>query len=58
LVESYAFPSLEEHATGGTHVEEDVLYFATELYDIGYLKTDPKEFLGKAYYEVDLSLGE
>jgi NitT/TauT family transport system substrate-binding protein len=58
LVKSYAYPSSEERATGETHVEDDVKYFATELYNIGYLKTEPEEFTGKAYYKVDLELGK
>ncbi|MDR2163349.1 MAG: ABC transporter substrate-binding protein [Clostridiales Family XIII bacterium] len=57
LVKSYAYPSLSEHESGGTHVKEDVEYFATELYNIGYLKTEPQKFLDEAYYEVDLNLG-
>jgi len=58
LVASYEYPSASDHASGATHVEEDVKYFATELYNIGYLKTDPEEFLAKAFYKVDLTLGE
>ncbi|MDR3305252.1 MAG: ABC transporter substrate-binding protein [Clostridiales Family XIII bacterium] len=58
LVASYEYPSASDHASGATHVEEDVKYFATELYNIGYLKTDPEEFLAKAFYKVDLALGE
>ncbi|MDR2044232.1 MAG: ABC transporter substrate-binding protein [Clostridium sp.] len=58
LVKSYAYPSAHDHANNTQDVGADVLYFATELYNIGYLKTDPAEFAQKAYYEVDLNLGK
>ncbi|MDR2133306.1 MAG: ABC transporter substrate-binding protein, partial [Clostridiales Family XIII bacterium] len=58
LVKSYAYPSAHDHQTNKQDVGADVLYFATELYNIGYLKTDPAEFAAKAYYKVDLSLGQ
>ncbi|MDR2610099.1 MAG: ABC transporter substrate-binding protein [Clostridiales Family XIII bacterium] len=58
LVKSYEYPSAHDHATNKQDVGADVLYFATELYDIGYLKTDPAEFVKTAYYKVDLDLGK
>jgi NitT/TauT family transport system substrate-binding protein len=58
LVKSYAYPSAHAHANNTQDVGADVLYFATELYKIGYLKTDPTEFAKKAYYKVDLNLGK
>jgi NitT/TauT family transport system substrate-binding protein len=58
LVKSYAYPSVDAHSTNKQDVGADVLYFATELYNIGYLKTDPAEFVKTAYYKVDLELGK
>jgi NitT/TauT family transport system substrate-binding protein len=58
LVKSYEYPSAHAHATNKQDVEADVLYFATELYNIGYLKTDPNEFVKTAFYKVDLDLGK
>jgi NitT/TauT family transport system substrate-binding protein len=53
LVKNYAYPSLQEHQTGTTHVKQDVLYFVKELQKIGYLKTtDPDGFANQIYYEV------
>jgi NitT/TauT family transport system substrate-binding protein len=57
LVKSYVYPSVSAHENNTQDVGKDVEYFATELYNIGYLKTDPAEFVKKAYAKVDLSLG-
>jgi NitT/TauT family transport system substrate-binding protein len=58
LIKSYVYPSAHAHANNTQDVSADVLYFATELYGIGYLKTDPAEFIKTAYYKVDLNLGK
>jgi len=58
LISHYQYPAAHQHGTRGFDVEEDVNYFATALYDIGYLKTQPAEFVKTAYYKVDLNLGK
>lgn len=58
LVKHYEYPSAHDHQVNRQDVGNDVLYFATELYNIGYLKTDPEEFVKKAYQKVDLTLGK
>ncbi len=58
LIKSYHYPSVEDRSSNKQNVESDVNYFATELYNIGYLKTDPKEFVKKAYQNVDVSQGQ
>ncbi len=58
LVKHYQYPSAHDHDTNKQDVGKDVLYFATELYNIGYLKTNPEEFVKKAYQKVDLTLGK
>ncbi len=58
LVKHYEYPSAHAHNINKQDVGEDVLYFATELYNIGYLKTNPDEFVKKAYQKVDLTLGK
>ncbi|GHU41527.1 hypothetical protein FACS1894111_03950 [Clostridia bacterium] len=58
LVKSYEYPSAHAHDSNVQDVGADVTYFATELHNIGYLKTDPTEFVQKAYYKVDLNLGK
>ncbi|MBQ8935262.1 MAG: ABC transporter substrate-binding protein [Oscillospiraceae bacterium] len=55
LVKSYNYPSTASREAGDHNVEEDVRYFATALYDIGYLETEPEAFTAKAYAEVDVS---
>ncbi|MBR0599469.1 ABC transporter substrate-binding protein [Sinanaerobacter chloroacetimidivorans] len=53
LVKSYAYPSAENHASGNTHIYEDVLYFVQELQSIGYLKTkDAAAFADQIYFDV------
>lgn len=55
LVASYAFPTLKERQSGGSHVAEDVKYFVTELKNIGYLKTDnADDFAKQIYQEVEV----
>lgn len=58
LVKHYQYPSAHDHEANTQDVGADVEYFATELYNIGYLKTEPGEFVKKAYQKVDLSLGQ
>ncbi len=58
LISHYQYPSADDHAANKQDVGSDVLYFATELYNIGYLNTNPDEFVEKAYQEVDLTLGQ
>ncbi|MDR0983800.1 MAG: ABC transporter substrate-binding protein [Ruminococcus sp.] len=58
LISHYAYPSENQHGTAGFNIKDDVKYFAEALYDIGYLKTKPEQFLKDAYYEVDLTLGK
>ncbi len=58
LVKHYQYPSAHDHEVNRQDVGKDVLYFATELYNIGYLKTNPADFVKKAYQKVDLTLGK
>ncbi len=58
LVKHYQYPSSNDHEINRQDVGADVLYFATELYNIGYLNTNPDEFVTKAYEKVDLTLGQ
>ena len=58
LISHYAYPGEHQHGTAEYDVEADVIYFATALYDIGYLKTEPAQFVRDAYYRVDLNLGK
>ncbi len=58
LVAHYEYPSASDHAANKQDVRSDVLYFAEQLHQIGYLTTDPEEFTNKAYQKVDLNLGK
>lgn len=58
LIKHYAYPSTTDRETNKQDVGSDVQYFATELYNIGYLKTKPEEFIKQAYQKVDLTLGK
>jgi NitT/TauT family transport system substrate-binding protein len=58
LISHYAFPDEHQHGTAEYDVEGDVKYFAQALFDIGYLKTKPEDFVKLAYYKVDLNLGK
>ena len=58
LVKHYQYPSAHDHQTNRQDVASDVLYFATELYNIGYLTTEPAKFAAQAYQKVDLTLGQ
>lgn len=57
LIQSYGYPSTEDYDSGTVDVKADVEYFAQALYDIGYLTTDPEEYVEKAYTPIDLTLG-
>ncbi|HCK23599.1 MAG TPA: nitrate ABC transporter substrate-binding protein [Bacteroides graminisolvens] len=57
LVKSYAYPSTADRAESVTRVHDNVLYFAQQLYQIGYLTTDPETFAKEAYADVDINLG-
>jgi NitT/TauT family transport system substrate-binding protein len=58
LISHYEYPSSHDHETNRQDVAADVLYFATALYDIGYLTTEPEKFVDIAYEKVDLTLGQ
>ncbi|MCD7948062.1 MAG: ABC transporter substrate-binding protein [Oscillospiraceae bacterium] len=58
LIVHYEYPSVHDHAVNKQDVRSDVLYFAQELYNIGYLTTDPEAFTDIAYQNVDLALGQ
>lgn len=58
LVKSYEYPCDEDREADTHNIYEDVKYFATELYNIGYLTTDPTEFADKIYADVDVTLGQ
>lgn len=58
LIKSYEFPSTEDRDEGTQNVKADVEYFSQALYDIGYLTTNPAEFVDKAYADVDVTLGK
>ncbi len=56
LIKSYGYPSASEH--GGewdNKVKDNVQYFVDGLAQIGYLKSDPKEFAEELYYKVDVN---
>ena len=52
LLTSYNFPSFEQRSAGVFDVESDVRYFAQQLYDIGYLKTDADTYTSKYFVNV------
>lgn len=58
LIKSYGYPSTEDYENHTYDVGEDVKYFAQALYDIGFLTTEPEEYIKDAYTEVDLTLGQ
>ena len=58
LIKSYGYPSTDSYASGAWDIGGDVEYFAQALYDVGFLTTEPAEYVQKAYAEVDLTLGE
>lgn len=58
LVESYTYPCHQDRADNKQDVGEDVKYFVKQLYDIGYLTSNPDEFAEQIYEKVDLTLGQ
>ncbi len=58
LVKHYQLPHFGDHGTSAYDVGADVEYFAQQLYDIGYLNTEPAQFVNLAYYKADLTLGQ
>ena len=49
LITSYNYPSYEQRANNEFNVKDDVRYFAQQLYDIGYLKTDADTYTSKYF---------
>ncbi|MPM30517.1 hypothetical protein SDC9_77067 [bioreactor metagenome] len=59
LVKGYGYPSEADFDTGkALDAQADVKYFAEALHDIGYLTSDPEEYIAKAFTPVDLTLGK
>lgn len=58
LIKSYEYPTEEDRAADEHNVYDDVNYFATELYNIGYLKEDPDTFSQNVYAELDVPSGQ
>lgn len=58
LVKSYQYPSTADRAEDPDRVLNNVTYFAQQLYQIGYLKTEPETFSTNAYSEIDIDLGK
>lgn len=55
LVSGYGYEKVEDREAGRTiDVKEDVKYFATALNKVGYLESDPDEYIEKAYTKVDI----
>ncbi len=52
LITSYNYPSYEQRESGAFDVEDDVHYFAQQLYDIGYLQTDADTYTSQYYTEI------
>lgn len=58
LIKSYSYPTTADREKAPNQVYENVLYFAEQLHEIGYLSTDPAEFTKKAYSQIDINLGK
>lgn len=58
LITSYNYPSYEQREAGAFNVEDDVRYFAQQLYDIGYLHTDADTYTSQYYVEVNVDEGQ
>lgn len=58
LITSYNYPSYEQREAGTFNVEDDVRYFAQQLYDIGYLHTDADTYTSQYYVEVNVDEGQ
>lgn len=57
LIKSYKYPTASDREKDPTQVYDNVQYFAEQLHQIGYLKTDPNTFAQDSYAEVDINLG-
>ena len=57
LIKSYQYPSYSDREEVPERVLENILYFAEQLYQIGYLQTEPAAFTESSYSEVDINLG-
>lgn len=55
LLQAYQYPTEEELAAGERSVKDTVEFFAEELYNIGYLSTEPSQLIDSLYAEVDVS---
>lgn len=53
LLAAYNYPTEEFYAEGKQPIKDDVTYFAEQLYELGYLTTEPDEFVAKAFNDVD-----
>ena len=58
LITSYNYPSFEQRQAGAFNVKDDVHYFAQQLYDIGYLKTDADTYTSKYFADVNVDGGK
>lgn len=58
LITSYNYPSFEQRQAGVFNVKDDVHYFAQQLYDIGYLKTDADTYTSKYFADVNVDGGK
>ena len=58
LITSYNYPSYEQRESGAFDVQDDVRYFAQQLYDIGYLSTDPDTYTSQYYVDVNVDDGQ
>ena len=58
LISSYNYPSFEQRQAGVFNVKDDVHYFAQQLYDIGYLKTDADTYTSKYFADVNVDGGK
>lgn len=55
LIKSYNYPTFEDYKAGKVDAGADVAYFAKALHEVGYLQSDPDEYIKKAYTAVDLN---
>lgn len=53
LIKSYEYPSETQRTNGEHSIKDDVEYFSKALNQIGYLKTDYKDFTEKYFFDVD-----
>lgn len=53
LITSYNYPSFEQRENNEFNIQDDVHYFAQQLYDIGYLNTDPDTYTSTYYVDLE-----